>query len=64
METNNCFHHCGNHRYRCNYRSYHQPEGQIAVRIQSILLGRFNQAEIDGTGFGSAGRIREQEILP
>lgn len=36
--------------------------GQILKRIQSIFLGRFNDAEHDGAGFGSTGRVGKQEV--
>jgi len=41
-----------------------QNPGQIPVRIQSVFLGCFNQAEVDRAGLGAAGCIREQEVLP
>ena len=37
---------------------------QISVRIQTVLLGRLNQAEINGAGLCSARSISEQEVLP
>ena len=37
--------------------------GQIPVWIQSVFLGGLDQAEVDCTGLGSAGRVGEQEVL-
>ena len=41
-----------------------QDLGQITVWIQAILLGSFNQAEVDSAGLSSAGSIGEKEVLP
>ena len=41
-----------------------QHPGEVTVRIQPILLGRLDQAEIDSAGFCPAGCIREQKVLP
>lgn len=43
-------------------RFMHQP-GQIAIGIQAIFLGRFNQAVDDGAGFRAPGHVGEQEVL-
>ena len=43
---------------------YAQHPGEVTVRIQPILLGRLDQAEIDSAGFCPAGCIREQKVLP
>ena len=41
-----------------------QDPGQILVRIQPVLLSGLDQAEVNGAGIRSTGRVGKQEVLP
>ena len=37
---------------------------QIVEGFESVRFGRFDEAERDGTGLSSLGRLAEEEVLP